>query len=112
MIYFLYIIMKKLILIIIVFVLGALFGANMWYKMIQDMSTKTVKETFEQSKDLLLESYSGSVSQEILNEYNAKLQEQIELKKQEINEEIKKSLKEYINDKIDNMFGGSSEDEE
>lgn len=68
------------------------------------MSADTVRDTLEQSKDLLLESYSGSVSQDIINDYNIKLQEQIDIKKQEITDEIKESLKEYINQKIEEMF--------
>jgi len=77
---------------------------NWGYHFTQDLSMTAVEEVLDDAYSGVQVAYSGSVTQEMLLTFNTKLKANIVRKKQELTQELKRSLNEYLKKKIDDIF--------
>ena len=94
--------MKNIILLFVGVLLGLFLWANIGFRFTQDMSVQAVEDAFDQAYSGLQVSYSGSVADTMWDDFSQRLKENIAVKKDELKEEIKKSL-------WKKLFGGRAE---
>lgn len=88
----------------LLFLFGVLFGANLGFNFTKDLSIQAVEEVMVEAYSGVLETYSGSLADDMLVDFQKNMKLYYQTKKDQIAEDLRRSFGEYIKEKLNQIF--------